>query len=161
LLKNLPASIQQANITLGMPLRNSALRNWVELLFAVQENKRRFRTEAFYHADLLRLISHPLIVNCAVEQETIRLQQLEQRMLRNNKIFIAPRNVQPGERLDELFGLLAENWNEDWRRAMHTIRRMNTILFGKLNNDNQFERALVEGFDRALIDFENCVTEGL
>lgn len=161
LLKNLPASIGQANITLGMPLRNSALRNWVELVFMVQENKRRFRTEAFYHSDLLRLISHPFVVNCAGEKEMAALQALEQNMLRHNKIFIAPRNVQLGEGLDELFELLAMNWDGDWNRAMQTIRQMNGFLFKSLNRENQFERALVEGFDRALIDFGNCVQEGL
>ena len=36
LMKNLPATIEKANITLGLPLRSTALRTWIELIFTIQ-----------------------------------------------------------------------------------------------------------------------------
>ena len=38
LLKNLPANIKKANITLGLPIRNTAVKIWVEIIFSIQEN---------------------------------------------------------------------------------------------------------------------------
>lgn len=161
LLQNLPKNVGAANITLGLPLRNSALRNWVDVFFSLQENKARFRTEAFYHSDLLRLLSHPFVVNCAGVEERGNMHVLEQNMLRNNSIFVSPKKMALGAKLDGLIELLSTNWEGNRVLAIQTIRKMNGFLYQGLQKDNQFERALLEGFDSALVDFENIANEGL
>lgn len=161
LLKNLPKKIGKANITLGMPLKASSLRNWVDTLFSIQEGKNRFKTEALYFTDVQRLLKHPFILACSTPEELKKAQELEQSIIKYNRIFIKHENLQLSEKMDELFSLIALNWKGDWQIAMTTIRKISAFIFKHLSNEHQFEKALLEGFDSALIDFQNCVNEGL
>src|SRR5690606_24054129 len=88
LLKNLPRSIEKANITLGLPLRASSLRNWVDLLFGIQERKQRFKTDAIYYNDIQRLLNHPFVIACSTTDEIQNAQRLEQDIVKFNRIFI-------------------------------------------------------------------------
>ncbi len=161
LLKNLPRVIEKANITLGMPLRASSLRNWVDILFGIQERKQRFKTEAVYYTDIQRLLNHPFIVACSSPEEIRNAQLLEQNIVRYNRIFIKVDSIEIGETIDVILQLLATNWENDWVKAMKIIREMSQRLFKVLTQNHQFEKALLEGFDKALVDFQNIISEGL
>ncbi len=161
LLRNLPRNISKANITLGMPLKSSALRNWVEMFFTIQEGKSRFKTEALYYADLQRLLNHPFIIGCSSESELNLAQQLEQSIVRFNRIFLKRESLELGETVNQIIALATTNWNANWLQAIETIRTLSRLLFSKLQDDHQFEKALLEGFDKALVDFENIISEGI
>ncbi|NDA98376.1 MAG: hypothetical protein EB087_07440, partial [Flavobacteriales bacterium] len=46
MVKNIPVSVGKANITLGLPLSQTPIKTWVELIFDIQENKSRFKSNA-------------------------------------------------------------------------------------------------------------------
>lgn len=161
LLRNLPRSIEKANITLGLPLRASSLRNWVDLVFGIQERKQRFKTDAIYYNDLQRLLNHPFIIACSSAEEIKNAQKLEQDIVKYNRIFIKVNSLQIGATIDSILTLLSTNWENDWNLAMKLIRSMNQQVFKVLTQDHQFEKALLEGFDKALVDYQNIISEGL
>lgn len=161
LLKNIPKKVGKANITLGMPMKGTAVKNWVDILFSIQETKKRFGTSAYYHNDLRRLINHPFFIACLTEGEKELLQRLEEKIIHRNWIFISLTSIELGERLNEIISLANEHWNKDWNKAMKTIRSLNRILFREFKEENQFEKALIHSFDSALIEFQNIVAEGL
>jgi len=45
--------------------------------------------------------------------------------------------------------------------AIQTIRALNRELYNSFGKDDEFEKAILETFDREIIDFENLVREGL
>lgn len=49
----------------------------------------------------------------------------------------------------------------NWEIAMQAIRSLNELLFSNFSEEDAFEKAIVQGFDQALLDFENLVKEGL
>lgn len=161
LLKNLPQKIEKANVTLGLPLKNTAIRTWVDLLFTIQENKHRFSTEAIYIHDLQKFWNHPFI-NCLLsEKERESITSIEQKLIQNNRIFISVKNLNFSGISHQLLQLFTQNWGNNWIVAIETIRTINQLIYSNLQQTDGFEKAVVQGFDHALIDFDNIVQEGL
>ncbi len=161
LLKNLPAKIGRANITLGMPLRNTSLKTWVDLLFSIQENKKRFSTESMYIHDIQKLWNHPFWNAILNEREKKQMEFLERDFIKNNTLFKRPDGLSIGAIPDKIVTAIATAWKHDWRVAMNQIRCLNTLIFEQLKPTDEFEIAIIQGFDRALVDFQNLVEEGL
>ena len=166
LMKNLPKSIGKANITLGLPIRNSLMKTWVELMFSVQENKKRFHTDAIYFNDLKDFSKHPFVLGMIDESEKQQLVELEQTIIKYNKIFISFEHLKIGETTKKLLSLLLHNWKIDsventWKEPMNLIREMNQLMYKNLGEELVFEKAILEGSDASLIDFQNGIEEGI
>ncbi len=161
LLRNLPKKIGQANITLGLPLKNTSLRTWVDLIFSIQENKTRFKSEAIYIHDLQKMWNHPFLTAVLKKEEKGAITQLETELIRKNSIFQTVTKIKIGAVPDAILAQLTQNWAGNWEIAMQAIRSLNELLFSNLSDEDAFEKAIVQGFDQALLDFENLVKEGL
>jgi len=161
LLRNLPKKIGQANITLGLPLKNTSLRTWVDLIFSIQENKTRFKSEAIYIHDLQKMWNHPFLTAVLKKEEKGAITQLETELIRKNSIFQTVTKIKIGAVPDAILAQLTQNWAGNWEIAMQAIRSLNELLFSNFSEEDAFEKAIVQGFDQALLDFENLVKEGL
>ena len=163
MVKNLPKSIGKANISLGLPIRNTFVKTWVDLIFAIQENKSRFKTKALYFQDLQAFWNHPLVHAVCNPEEKSELLQLEKEIIENNRIFVNSETVQNKTSgiVVELIDLLTQNWESDWKRAMECITRLNRMIYGRLEKEMAFERAILQCFDAAITDVQNLVDEGL
>jgi hypothetical protein len=171
-VKNLPKNIGKANITLGLPIRNTAIKTWVELLFSVQENKRRFKTQASYFSDLQNLWSHPFVLAVLSNEQQDSLIEIEREIIQMNRIFInalklgiRDENFPNRPVLDsnamEIIECVCLDWNDDWKQSVRTIRKLNQLIYSRLEPSLAFERAVLECFDAAMIEFENLVLEGI
>lgn len=160
-LKNLPKKIGKANITLGLPLRNTALRTWVDLLFGIQENKLRFKTEGIYFNDLQKLCNHPFVNAILTDEEKANVVRIEHEIIKRNSIFLSLKNIEIGEIGDKIMQLVFKPWKNNWLEGLLTIRELSRFIYKYLEEAFDFEKAILEGFDRALIDFENISKEGL
>lgn len=161
MVKNIPASVGKANITLGLPLSQTPIKSWVELIFDIQENKIRFKTDAIYFKDLQRSINNVLILASLDEKEKNQLIKLEQETIRKNKIFQRVDSLQVGKRADSLFQTLTTNWKNDWKLAMAQIRKLNSILLESFNPTSEFERNILLIFDDSLLEFQRIIEEGI
>lgn len=161
MLKNLPKKIGKANITLGLPIRNTSIRTWVDLLFSIQENKTRFKTDAIYYIDLQNLWSHPLVLAMLDKNELHLIQKIEKDIHKYNRIFINANNLDVGVKMKAIFEIILEPWNGKWDKVISVIRQLNREIYKKVEKENAFERAIVQCFDESLVDFENIVNEGM
>lgn len=161
LLKNLPKKIGTANITLGLPLRNTALRTWVDLIFSIQENKTRFKSEAIYIHDLQRFWNHPFINTLLSNQDKASITVLELKLVERNSIFQTVSKLSIGNLHDKLISLLTKNWQNNWLSGVKLIREMNNLLYSNFSDTDAFEKAILQGFDKSLLDFENIIQEGI
>ena len=160
-VKNLPKSIGKANISLGLPIRNTAIKTWVDLVFGIQENKARFRTQAIYFQDLQAFWNHPLIQAICTEEEKASQLKLEHDIIKGNRIFLNTNSIQLEGVANELMMQITQDWQGDWSLAMRIFREMNQKLYRGLNDTMAFERAMLQCFDAALLEMENLVKEGL
>ena len=161
LIRNLPKQIGKANITLGLPLQHTALKTWVELVFAIQENRNRFKTSALYIYDLQRFWNHPFTLLFLNETEKKSIISLEQELIRRNSIFVRIDRVLLSSGSDELTQLVFDNWSDNWLHAVSTFRKMNALLYAKLKASDDFEKAIIETFEKGLVELENLLLEGL
>lgn len=160
-IRNLPATIGKANITLGLPVRNTAVRTWEDLLFGIQENKRRFHTQAIYFSDLQQFWNHPLVLAVTSSEEQQQTGQEERKMIERNRIFLNPERLELGEITRRLLKEVTVDWQQDFKLAVQQIRRLNRMLYRLLGEQFAFERAALQGFDEAVAEFEDLVHEGL
>jgi len=161
LLKNIPQKVKAANVTLGMPLKSSAIKNWVDLLFSVQEGFLRFNSSAYYHNHLKQLFSHPFFIHYLSTEEQKDIEGIEKKIRERNWIFVSKEKLTSSLRVELLLELIGTNWHNDWQKALQTIRALNNLLFEGLNTEQTIEKALLYSFDKALIDFQNMINEGL
>jgi RecB family exonuclease len=161
LLKNLPKKIGKANITLGLPLRNTSLRTWVEILFGIQENKMRFKSAGVYFNDLQKLWNHPFVSAILPKVEKERIITIEHEIIKKNSIFLSLDKIEIGPVGNKLMQLVYTPWKENWHEGLVSIRNLSNEIFKNLKEEFAFEKAVLQGFDNALIDFGNIVSEGI
>ncbi len=159
LINSIPSNVGEANITLGLPLKNSSVRTWVDLLFKIQEGILKHNRVVIYHKDLLAFWNHPFVIALLSKEEEKLIHDKEQNMRKYNTIFQQVNKVQISPRLDELLVLLYTPWANDWQKALTIIRKFNETLFGLLAEKYLYEKTLLHGFDHAIIDFQNCISE--
>ncbi|GAB5416819.1 MAG: PD-(D/E)XK nuclease family protein [Crocinitomicaceae bacterium] len=160
-VKNLPNAIGKANISLGLPIRNTAIKTWVDLVIGIQENKARFRTQAIYFQDLQAFWNHPLIQAICSDEEKAAQLELEHEIIQRNRIFLNVESIQIQGVARTLLESITADWQGNWKQAMFLFRSMNKELYAGLNDTMAFERAMLQCFDSALIEMENLVNEGL
>jgi CRISPR/Cas system-associated exonuclease Cas4 (RecB family) len=161
LVKNIPATVGKANITLGLPLQQTPVKSWVDLLFTIQENKKRFRTKALYFKDFQRILNHVFCLASLPEEEKKQLAAIEQDSIRKNKVFqsVDRLNLPPKSKI--LFELVTEDWKEDWQVALGKIRELNVLFADSFDKIHEFERTAVQVFDQAMRGFESLLRDGI
>ncbi len=161
MVKNIPANVGKANITLGLPLNQTPVKTWVELLFEIQENKSRFKTQAIYHKDLQRIINHVFTISAFGLKEKQALINVEQETIRKNKIFQNVANLPLDAKVMELLELMNTDWKNDWQLAMDCVRKINALLLNLMPSTAAFERNILAIFDEALVGFQQILSENI
>lgn len=160
-LHNLPPNIDKANITLGLPLEFTPIKNWIKIVFSFQEHKLVFKTDAIYHHDLFSFMHHVFVLSCTSIADQEKLIELEKETISRNKIFQSNDNLDLPLQFKELLQLLTINWKNDWLLAINTIRKINKLLIDLISSSYEFELSSIIAFDNALIAFQNLTQEGL
>lgn len=161
MVKNIPVSVGKANITLGLPLSQTPIKTWVELIFDIQENKSRFKSNAIYYKDLQRIINHVFTLGAINREEKRILVTLEQETIRKNKVFQNCEKLDLGTQTQRILQLITQDWDQDWKKAMEVIRSLNKFLLELLPITNEFERNIIKVFDESLLEFEQILKEGI
>ena len=161
LVKNIPANVGKANITLGLPLQQTPVKSWVDLLFTIQENKKRFRTKALYFKDFQRIINHVFCLSSLPEEEKKQISAIEQDSIRKNKVFQSVDRLNLPPKAKILFELITEDWKEDWHVALGKIRELNLLFADSFDQIHEFERTAIQVFDQAMRGFESLLREGI
>ena len=161
LVQNIPSHVEQANITLGLPLTHTPIRSWVETIFRIQENKKRFKTSAIYHSDLIGFLHQVFILVIATEREKKSLAEIEFNTSSKNKVFQSPAKLNISQRINEILIAITTDWKDDWQLAIKQIRLLNELLISFLSPTNEFELNCLTSFDVSINAFDKIVHEGL
>ncbi len=161
MINHIPKNVTKTNLTLGLPLTQTAVKSWVDLLFQIQENKIKFQTDSIYFYDLQRFINHSFTISSLPINEVQKLGKIERDAIRYNKIFQNISSLKQSEELSKLCGLAFENWNENWSEALSNIRALNTFFINRMDEDFEFEKTILYVFDEALVELQNIIEEGI
>lgn len=163
-LKNIPNKIKEANITLGLPLKNTALKSWCDLLFNMQENYLRFTTKSLYYKDFLKLIKHPFLLAIFSEEDKNELVKLEQFIANKNWLFLNLDKLDLSANAKEILSLTASVWNQTEKnypiKATAIVRELNSKLFKLIQGEEHaLEKAILYNFDASLVKLTNILDE--
>lgn len=161
LIQHLPMSVGKANITLGLPLRATSLRLWVDLLFRIQEQYQRRKSKSIYYKEVNQYFHHPFIQGLLTPEESQAIGQLESQIVERNRLFMSRDSLGVSERIAALNLHVFEPWDNDWRKALNIIRELNGLIDGQLKDKNLLEKAILRSFDQALTGLENVIAEGI
>jgi len=160
MMKNLPLNIGRANITMGLQLKDTSVKLWVDLLFSVQENFTRFKTKSLYHKDLFKLWQHPFYQAFTSKEIIGKQRKLENYIISRNRIFLSSTSVSmENKSIEQLFQVLLQPWNSDFGKALNQMRELNRQIYPILKKENEFEKAILRTFDKAIITFQNILGE--
>ncbi len=160
-VKNIPVQVGKANITLGLPLQQTPIKSWIELLFTIQENKRRFKTKALYFKDFQRILNHVFCLASLPEDEKKELTKIEQESIRKNKVFQLVERLNLPPQAKEIIELSTMDWQDDWGLALQQIRKLGAIFMHSFGKAHEFEKTAVQVFDQSMRGFERIVKDGI
>ena len=159
--KNIPENINKTNISLGLPITQTAIKSWIDILFQIQENKVKFGTESVYFYDFQRFINHSITLSCLSMKEMYLLGDIERDAIKKNRIFQSLKTLNKSDLITEIVALIFDNWKDDWGKAIKNIRELNSIIIRNISKENSFERTILQVFDESLIELQNICEEGI
>ncbi len=139
-ITSLPGHVDELNVTMGYPVKNTPLYGLIDGLLWLQRNARRNRNgiDQFYHKDVLTVILHPYLRKGegTLPDETL------QRMIRSNMVYL-DRDLISGEIGQTMFRKV-EGVGEmvDYFREVF-LKIMETMTGGDAGMDRQLDRELI------------------
>lgn len=88
-LRSIPKSIEYVNITMGLPIRRTSLKNLTDLVFSFQEHALKFGDKTIYHKDLSQLFKMPIFKKALSKEDVQLTNKIRNDIFKNNKRFIS------------------------------------------------------------------------
>lgn len=125
-LHSLPAALEDINVTMGYPLKNTPVAGYFELVFNLHENGQKIAggksNYSFYHTDLVKLLTHPYTsIALAGKEERLSVKPVVQTIQGKNIVFAAQSTLKKlFENLPLEYEILQPVFNH-WQSAQDAI----------------------------------------
>lgn len=155
LLNSIPDSVNNLNVTMGMPLKYIAFYNLVEQILemhehAIKQTKENIKNYRFYHGDLSKILQNPLITSIWKEKDAgFLLQKLDAYIKRKNRVYITFSELESQCNNQEIIFLnelkpIFTNWENKPLLAISAIKSLITLFKKNLENINTPQKQKIE-----------------
>jgi hypothetical protein len=165
-ITSLPGNVEELNVTMGYPLKNTPVFGFVDAILRLQQNSRRTkdRTEQFYHKDVTAVLLHPYV---RIRGGTTADQTMEQ-IVHSNMIYV-DRELLAGELEQMIFrrvestGEMLEYFREVFRQILENLSGEELLIQQQLDREfifqmlvqlNKLETFLLSGKEISVSLFE-------
>jgi ATP-dependent helicase/nuclease subunit B len=98
-LHSLPKDLQDINVTMGYPLKNTPVAGYFDIVFNLHENAQKIAggksNYSYYHTDLIKLLNHPYTaIALANKEKRLSVKQVVQNIQGRNIVFAAQSTLQ-------------------------------------------------------------------
>jgi len=155
-LHNLPSEIKQLNVTMGSPLKNTALFSLVEAIFKLQIHAIKYNRKAFYYKDVIAVIEHPYFSKITKISDGIAFMRF---ITKSNIVFVAQHNIDAYFKNSNTVKLIFHLWNsvDDALQTFNKlIEELKLPLVGKKGS---IESEILATFYNALTVLKNLIAE--
>ncbi len=144
-LNSIPMQVEDVNVTMGYPLKNTPLHNLFELVFVLQENAQRLLRggddRKFYYKNILKIFHHPYIKSLLNTAEAGNFSETIIAIISaKNKVFIDFEEIksyaeeQHRPLLDQM-AFLFEKWQQIPDDALDCFVKLIEVLKDRFIND--------------------------
>ncbi|MBT5089477.1 MAG: hypothetical protein HOM24_00185 [Flavobacteriales bacterium] len=155
-LHNLPSEIKQLNVTMGSPLKNTALFSLVEAIFKLQIHAIKYNRKAFYYKDVIGVIEHPYFSKITKINDGIAFMRF---ITKSNIVFVTQHNIDAYFKNSNAVKLVFNLWNsvDDALQTFNKlIEELKLPLVGKKGS---IESEVLVAFYNALTVLKNLIAE--
>ena len=161
LMQNIPASVKEANITVGLPLKQTSIKSLLDVLFSIQENKIRFKSEAAYYKDLMQFFQHPLVAGWIDLETQGKISDWEHFTVQRNKVFQKIEGLSFSPALDSITRLAFTSWQGDYKFGLSLFFEISEQLSAVMSKGFELELQQILLFQEALVTMTLLADEGL
>tara|TARA_B100001758_G_C18416200_1_gene619946 strand:- start:1586 stop:4369 length:2784 start_codon:yes stop_codon:yes gene_type:complete len=154
-LHNLPSKVKQLNVTMGSPLKNTALFAFVESVLKMQINAIKYKKSAFYYKDIINVVEHPYFIKIVGQNEVFNFNRF---IVSNNIIFINKDNINEffaSDFMIQFFAIWA-SIDDALEILLLLIEKLKGFLVGKLAT---IESEVLANFYRVIIILKKLLDE--
>jgi ATP-dependent helicase/nuclease subunit B len=155
-LHNLPSEIKQLNVTMGSPLKNTALFSLVEAIFKLQIHAMKYNRKAFYYKDVIAVIEHPYFSKITKISDGIVFMRF---ITKTNIVFVTQHNIDAYFKKSNTVKRIFHLWNsvDDALQTFNVlIEELKLPLVGKKGS---IESEILATFYNALTVLKNLIAE--
>ncbi len=154
LTNSLPAEIEQANITMGYPIKFSHLKGLIDLIFELQFNFKKFGSGRLYHRSIIELIQHSYVK--LIMDDPISLIKFQQSILDRNIIFMELEELVSEIPALKIFNPLLKQWNDSADERLNGFKTLSKELYTslKLHDNKSIDLEIVYHFSKAIERYE-------
>jgi len=135
LLNSLPDEIKEFNVTMGLPLKSTALYKLIDSLLTLQENEQKFAAtrhhgKNLYYTDVLKILEHPYLRDLIMESaENDPVQMIRS----SNKAFFSPDEVAAidfggNKALEEIITLIFSPLHDNVAEMVAMMKKLLAVL---------------------------------
>lgn len=157
LTSSLPASAQQANITMGYPIQFSHLKGCVDVLFDLQFSIKKFASRGIHHQTVVHLIHHPYLQMLIDDGEAITAFQREVRD--KNYTFVNKKRLFEAFPRLKAVAAVFEEWVPTATEGIACFKVVVQQLFERLDRQGGrlLDKALLYQFSKGLTQLEQLL----
>ena len=155
-LHNLPSEIKQLNVTMGSPLKNTALFSLLEAIFKLQIHAIKYNRKAFYYKDVIAVIEHPYFSKITKISDGIAFMRF---ITKSNIVFVTKYNIDAYFKNSKTVNFVFQLWNsvDD---ALQTFNRLiEELKLPLVAKKGSIESEILATFYNALTILKNLIAE--
>ena len=155
-LHNLPSEIKQLNVTMGSPLKNTALFSLLEVIFKLQIHAIKYNRKAFYYKDVIAVIEHPYFSKITKISDGIAFMRF---ITKSNIVFVTKYNIDAYFKNSKTVNFVFQLWNsvDD---ALQTFNRLiEELKLPLVAKKGSIESEILATFYNALTILKNLIAE--
>ncbi|MEX1001489.1 MAG: PD-(D/E)XK nuclease family protein [Crocinitomicaceae bacterium] len=138
LTKSLPLEIEKANITMGWPIKFSYLKGFLDVLFEIQFNFQKFKTDQIYHKSLIQLIQHPYFSDLSKNPEAGA--DVQEQITESNDIFIGLDQLVETEAVFGTLSPVLTPWSKNTADRLSVFETLTQLLYQAFQEEESGHR---------------------
>ena len=155
-LHNLPSEIKQLNVTMGSPLKNTALFSLVEAIFKLQIHAIKYNRKAFYYKDVIAVIEHPYFSKITKISDGIAFMRF---ITKSNIVFVTQHNIDAYFKKSKTVKLVFQLWRSV-DNALQTFNKLiEELKLPLVGKKGSIESEILATFYTAFTVLKNLIAE--
>jgi hypothetical protein len=156
MLHNLPSEIKKLNVTMGSPLKNTALFSLVEAIFKLQIHAIKYNRNAFYYKDIIAVIEHPYFSKITKISDGIAFMNF---IKKSNIVFVTQRNIDTYFMSSNAIKLVFQLWSSVDDSLQTLNKLIEELKLPLVDKKGSIESEILATFYNAFTVLKNLIEE--